>query len=54
MLEEPEGKILLGEPENDHQVHNAKSQGGKERRSSKEKGKFPSKVPIISALNALH
>ena len=54
MLEEPEGKILLGEPENDHQVHNAKSQGGKERRATKERGKFPSKIPITFAFNTLH
>ena len=54
MPEELEGQMLLGGPKDDHQVHNAKSQGGKERRAIKERGKFPSKIPITFAFNALH
>ena len=52
--EEPKGQVLLGGPEIDYQVHNIGSQGGKERCASKERGKFPSKVPITSVFNALH
>ena len=54
MPEELEGQMLLGGPKDDHQVHNAKSQGGKERRAIKEREKFPSKIPISFAFNALH
>ena len=47
-------EVLLKGPKNDHQVHIVGSQGGKERRSSKERGNFPDKVPITFTFNALH
>ena len=53
-LEEHEGQELLGGSKIDHQVHKAGGRGGKERRASEEGGKFPDKVFITSAFNALH
>lgn len=54
MPEEPEGKVLLEGLEIDHQVHNARSQGGNEICINKERGKVLGKVLISFAFNALH
>ena len=52
MLEEPEGQVLLGGLEIDHQVHNAGSRRGKERHASKERGSSQVKYP--SPLHSMH
>ena len=54
MSEEPKGQVLFGGPENDNQVHNVRSREGNERHTTKERGKFPDKVPITSTFSALH